>query len=95
MKINKIIRSLFTPFLFIRMIRDEKWLPIINKSGIVYGKIAYSQSIQMKSQYLHPIVRIALIHNGKIFLREKESLEANNKSYLDYPFERHVLYKEP
>jgi hypothetical protein len=62
---------------------------------MVYGKIAYSQSRQMKNQYLHPIIRIALIHNGKIFLMEKENLEANNRSCLDYPFERHILYKEP
>ncbi|MDR0547209.1 MAG: hypothetical protein LBG77_06475 [Dysgonamonadaceae bacterium] len=76
------------------MKRSEKWLPIINESGTVYGKIAYSQSIQMKNQYLHPVIRIALVHNGKIFLREKENLEANNKPCLDYPFERHILYNE-
>ncbi|GHT63364.1 hypothetical protein AGMMS50239_19160 [Bacteroidia bacterium] len=76
------------------MIHNEKWLPIIDESGKVYGKIAYSQSMQMKNQYLHPIVRIALVHNGKIFLREKENGEANDKSCLDYPFERSVFYKE-
>jgi hypothetical protein len=76
------------------MIRNEKWLPIIDESGLVYGKIAYSQSLQMKNQYLHPVIRIALIRNGKIFLREKENVEMDNKSCLDYPFERHVFYKE-
>ena len=86
MRITEIIRTL--------LLRNEKWLPIINESGTVSGKITYSQSINKKNEYLHPIVRIALIHNGKLFLNEKENIEANNKPCLDYPFERHVLYKE-
>ncbi|MDR2622827.1 MAG: hypothetical protein LBC48_09700 [Dysgonamonadaceae bacterium] len=76
------------------MLHNEKWLPIINESGTVYGKIAYSQSLQMKNKYLHPIIRIALIHNGKIFLREKENTKENDKPCLDYPFERYIFYKE-
>jgi hypothetical protein len=86
MRISKIIKSL--------LLRNEKWLPVIDESGTVYGKIAYSQSIGKKNEYLHPIVRIALIHKGKLFLCGKENIETNDKSCLDYPFERHVLYKE-
>lgn len=86
MRISKIIKSL--------SLRNEKWLPIIDESGTVSGKITYSQSINKKREYLLPIVRIALIHNGKLFLSEKKNIEANNKLCLDYPFERPVLYKE-
>ena len=86
MRITEIIRSL--------LLRNEKWLPIITESGTVSGKITYSQSINKKNEYLHPIVRIALIHEGKLFLSEKENIEANNKLCLDYLFERHILYKE-
>lgn len=86
MEISKKIKSL--------LLRNEKWLPIINESGTVYGKITYSQSISKKNKYLHPIVRIALIHNGKIFLSEKKNIVTNIKTYLDYPFQRHVFYKE-
>jgi len=86
MRITEIIESF--------SLRNEKWLPIIDESGTVYGKITHSQSIDKKNEYLHPIIRIALIHKGKLFLSGKENIEANNKPCLDYPFERHVLYKE-
>jgi len=86
MRITEIFKSL--------LLHNEKWLPIIDESGTVHGKITYSQSINRKNAYLHPIVRIALIHKGRLFLNEKENMEANNKLCLDYPLERHVLYKE-
>jgi len=86
MRISKNIKSLLQC--------NKKWLPIINESGTVYGKITYSQSIRKKNKCLHPIVRIALIHNGKIFLSEKKDIETNKITCLDYPFERHILYKE-
>ena len=86
MGITEIMRSL--------LLRNEKWLPIINESGTVSGKITYNQSINKNNEYLHPIVRIALIHKGKLFLNTKENIEANNNPCLDYPFERHILYKE-
>lgn len=73
---------------------NEKWLPVIDESGTVYGKIAYSQSIRMKNEYLHPIVRIALICKGKLFLCGKENIEMSRPSCLDYPFQRYVLYRE-
>ena len=86
MEICKKIKSLF--------IYHEKWLPIINEAGTVFGKIAYSQSISEKDEWLHPIIRIAFIHNGMLFLTKKKDIETNNKPCLDYPFERYILYKE-
>jgi hypothetical protein len=74
--------------------RKENLLPIVDESGAVFGKITYNQSIKEKNEYVHPIVRIALIHKGKLFLSAKENIEADNKLCLDYPFERHILYKE-
>jgi len=76
------------------LLRNEKWLPVINESGTVSGKITYNQSNNKKNEYLLPIIRIALIHNGKLFLCEKKNIGTNDKPLLDYPFERHIFYKE-
>ena len=86
MGISKIIKALY--------FHNKKWLPIIDESGTVSGKINYNQSINNKNEYLLPIIRIALIHNKKLFLVEKKNIEADNKPCLDYPFERLVFHKE-
>jgi len=86
MRINKLFNYILQ--------RNKIWLPIINESGTVFGKITYGKSLARKNKFLHPIVRIALIHNGRIFLCEKKDIETHKTNCLDYPFERHVLYKE-
>lgn len=73
-------------------LKKEQWLPIINEKGGVHGKIAASVSREMKNKYLHPVVRIALIHKGRIFL--KAELDSKKNIHLDYPFQSYVMYKE-
>jgi hypothetical protein len=72
----------------------EQWLPIVDELGAVHGKIAYSLSQELKNKYLHPVVRIALIYKGMLFLKERPFSESKNSQVFDYPFERHVRYGE-
>jgi hypothetical protein len=72
----------------------EEWLPIVDEMGIVHGKIASSISKPSGNKYLHPVIRISLIYNGMLFLREKIALNADNMTELDCPFETHLKYKE-
>lgn len=72
-----------------RILRNEIWLPIVTESGGVQGKIAESTSKEMGNKYLHPIVRIALVYKGKIYLRNRIDDDT-----LDYPFETNVLFEE-
>jgi len=72
----------------------EEWLPVINNKGLVYGKVALSESLASGNKYLHPVIRIALIHKGMLFLKEKASFFDTNVFQLDYPFERYLRYKE-
>jgi hypothetical protein len=72
-----------------KQIRQEEWLPIVDESGSVHGKIAMSVS-HNNDKYLHPIIRIALIHKGMLFLKQ----QTNESRQLDYPFKRYLRFRE-
>jgi hypothetical protein len=72
-----------------KQIRTEEWLPIVDESGAVHGKVALSVSLH-EDTYLHPIIRIVLIHKGMLFLKPK----TNESGLLDYPFERYLRFQE-
>jgi hypothetical protein len=98
---KKVITPLLTPILGIQQvfwnllkkhIFKEEWLPVVDESGTVHGKVALSVS-QDENIYLHPIIRIALIHKGMLYLQQKPSFMRKIRQ-LDYPFKRYLRFKE-
>lgn len=75
-----------------KRLQGEEWLPVINESGVVQGRIAKSVSISMKNKFLHPIVRIALIYDGMLYLKERDNSKLLDPGKLDYPFETYMQY---
>ncbi len=73
-------------------LRKEEWLPIVTEEGVVNGRIAKSISMTMKNRFLHPIVRVALTSNGKVFLQERKLDNILNPGKFDYPFEKYMLF---
>ncbi|NDV78395.1 hypothetical protein [Dysgonomonas sp. 511] len=73
-------------------LRNEEWLPIVNEKGEVTGKIAKSVSLNMKNRFLHPVVRVALVSNSKIYLQPRPQSDILDPGKLDYPFEKYMLY---
>lgn len=81
------LRSFSTRFL------KEEWLPIVNEQGRVIGKVARSVSVKMKNRFLHPIVRIALVCDGMIYLQKRPEDCTFEPELLDHPFEKYILFK--
>lgn len=73
-------------------LRKEEWLPIVTESGEVTGRIAKSVSLTMKNKFLHPVVRVALINDGQIYLQKRSSEDILAPDSYDYPFEKYMLY---
>lgn len=82
LKIKKIVNQL----------RKEEWLPIVTESGEVTGRIAKSLSLSMKNKFLHPVVRVALIYEGQVFLQKRPLDDVLAPETYDYPFEKYMLY---
>lgn len=76
----------------VKQLRKEEWLPIVNESGEVTGRIAKSVSSKMKKRFMHPMVRIALIHNGDIYIQKRASNNSIDPSTYDHPFEKLMLF---
>lgn len=75
-----------------KRLQAEEWLPVINESGVVQGRVAKSVSASMKNKFLHPIIRIALIYDGMLYLKERDSSRLLDSEKLDYPFETYMQY---
>jgi len=73
-----------------RQLKKEEWLPVVNDHGDVKGRIAKSVSKELKNKFMHPVVRIALIYKGKIYLKNRDESRLLDPGKLDYPFERFI-----
>lgn len=75
-------------------LQREEWLPIVNERGEVSGKIARSVSVQMKNKFMHPVVRVALISDNRIYLQPRAKTDVLDPEELDHPFEKYLLFNE-
>lgn len=70
----------------------EEWLPVVTESGAVTGRIAKSVTEDMKNKFMHPVVRVVLVHKGMIYLKPRDESRLLNPGMLDYPFEKYMQY---
>jgi len=76
----------------VKHLRKEEWLPIVNESGEVTGRVAKSVSLKMKNRFMHPVVRVALVHEGNLYLQKRPSNDILDPSTYDHPFEKYMLF---
>lgn len=74
-------------------LRQEEWLPIVTENGEVTGRIAKTISRKLKNKFRHPVVRIALICNQKVYLQERDMQYILDGGKVDHPFEKYMLFK--
>lgn len=75
-----------------KKLHKEEWLPVVTESGDVTGRVAKSFTKDMKNKFMHPVVRVALIYKGRIYLKERDQSRLLNPGMLDYPFEKYMQY---
>lgn len=73
---------------------QEVWLPVVTEQGDVTGKVAKSITKDMKNKFMHPVVRLALIYKGSIYLQERDQERLLNPGRIDYPFEKYMEYND-
>lgn len=74
-------------------LKKEMWLPVLNAKEDVVGCIARSVSRTVRKKYFHPIVRVALLHKGMLYLEKRPADDYVFAGLLDYPFEKYVLFR--
>ncbi|MFA6767034.1 MAG: hypothetical protein WCR86_01230 [Parabacteroides sp.] len=73
-------------------LRKEMWLPVLNEKGKVVGCIARSVSRSLPKKYYHPIVRIAVIYDGMLYLIKRNGDSFVSPGKYDYPLSKYVLF---
>lgn len=89
-----ILSESFRLHLVRKRLHQEEWLPVVNERGDVTGRIARSFSRELQNKYMHPVVRIAVIYKGKIYLQKRDASALLNSGRWDYPFERFVQFND-
>lgn len=74
-------------------LKKEMWLPVLDDNGKVIGCMARSVSRTVPKKYCHPIVRIALLHDGKLYLTKRKHNEYVSPETLDFPFHKYVIFR--
>lgn len=74
-------------------LRKEMWIPVLNDAGKVIGCMARSVSRALPKKYYHPVVRVAVIYNGMLYLVKRRKDEFVFAEVLDYPFRKYVLFR--
>lgn len=75
-------------------LRKEVWLPVLNEKGQIIGSIARSVSRSSKKKYYHPIIRVAVVYNGMLYLRKRKKDEYVSPDLLDYPYQRYIRFRQ-
>lgn len=81
-------------YLLNRKLLSEEWLPVVTERGEVTGRVAKSITKDMKNKFMHPVVRVALIYKGTIYLKERDASRLLNPGLLDYPFEKYMQFND-
>lgn len=70
-----------------RKIKEEEWIPIVNENGAVKGRIARSEMFNDTSGLIFPMIRIALIHKGMLYLNRDTKTHRYN-----WPINRYIPF---
>jgi len=75
-------------------LKNEVWLPVLNDHGKVIGRIAHSISAVSSRKFYHPVVRVAVVYNGMLYLTKRSRDSVISPGALDYPFKYYVRFKQ-
>jgi hypothetical protein len=79
---------------FNKIMKNAEHVPIVNDKGDVIGKSLKIEAINYKNIYINPVIRIALINRGMIFLCNRSQSCILDKGKTDIPLECYLRYNE-
>lgn len=77
-----------------RVFGQEEEIPIVNEQGGVIGKTYLAEIPAYKDLYTNPVVRIAFIHDGMLFLCKRDASHVVEEGKTDLPLETFLRFGE-
>jgi len=82
----------FKLFLVKKCNEEEIWLPVVDDAGNIIGRVAKCVSQEEPGKYQHPLVRILVWHEGKLYLRPRSDNVVFEPGMMDHPFEQLIYF---
>lgn len=79
---------------FNHLMAHTEYVPIVNIQGDVIGKSLAIEAINYKNAYINPVVRIAVITHGMLFLCDRPMTAILDKGKTDIPMECYLRFGE-
>ncbi len=73
---------------------QEEEVPIVNKQGTIIGRTYLSEAPIYKNDFINPVIRIAFIHNGMLFLSKRKANCITESNKIDLPLEIYLRFGE-
>lgn len=74
-------------------LEKEMWLPVLSDEGKVVGCMARSVSRALPKKYYHPVIRVAVLYQGMLYLTKRSSEDFVSPDTLDHPFHSYMLFR--
>lgn len=84
----------FGIYYFNRQIHHELYIPVVTPNGDVTGKVPATEVFSGHSRQLHPVLRIAFVTNGMLYLAPRPRHLEVEKGRTDLLIEGHLLFGE-
>lgn len=94
MLITTIIISQIGVTLLYSLARKVDNIPVLNENGEVVDKKYSFEAHYYKNRYLNPVIRIAVISKGMLFLSRRSEKFSFNPEKIDLPMESYLKYEE-
>ncbi len=79
---------------FNNAVRRTVILPVVNKRGDVIGRSVAAEALKNKNKHINPVVRVAIVTNGMLFLCKRAQTRILDKGKMDVPLERYLRFGE-
>ena len=79
---------------FNRLMANTEYVPIVNKQGNIIGKTLAVEAMNFKNSYINPVVRIAVLSHGMLYLCPRPAHAMLDKGKTDVPLECYLRYGE-
>ncbi len=81
-------------FLLLYQLENETWLPVLSGEGRVIGRIASSVSKSVPKKYYHPVLRVMIVCDGKLFLTRRDFRAYVSPGKWDTPLYCHIKFRQ-
>lgn len=77
----------------IRLLKEE-WWPIVSEKGKVIGHIHHTLSLDDQRKYMHPVIRVFVVQDGKVLLQKRKAYMLVYPNMWDAAISNHVRMGE-